>query len=188
MYVLTIFCFQAFPSISNIVHTCFHCSWDGVYDTSVPITFLTSWGQRGRRVKMVAYLSPGKTTASQVPWRDIMMSTCTRHWLGCACLMALLLPKKLGSLSISLQRQASQNVGSKKLMQTNPSGNHCFDYFDYFYYFDYFNNLHFSFRWLFFYVLDKALCPYLTKPFGLPLWHPNNAEDLKRLLDAEVEM
>ena len=36
MYVLTIFCFQAFPSISNIVHPCFHCSWDGVYDTICP--------------------------------------------------------------------------------------------------------------------------------------------------------
>ena len=73
-------------------------------------------------------------------------------------------------------------------MQSNHSGNHYFDYFDYYYYFDYFNSLHFSFRWFFLCVLDKALCPYLAKTFGLPLWHPKNAEDLKRFLEAEVEM
>ena len=77
-----------------------------------------------------------------------------------ACLMALNFPTKLGSLSITLQIKASQNVGSKEVLQINPSGINYFDYFYYFddfYYFHYFNILYFSFRWLLCCVLDKAL-------------------------------
>ena len=59
-------------------------------------------------------------------------------------------------------------LGQKKVQQLNPSGIHYFDYFDYFdyfFYFDYFNSLYFSFRWLLYYVFDKALGPYLDQIF-----------------------
>ena len=120
--VSTIFCFQAFPSISNIVHLVFIAVGMVFMALSVPFTFLTSRGQRGRRVMMVAYLSPGKTTASQVPWRDIMMPTCTRHWLGSTCLMTLLFSRKLGSLSIFFTAKGLPKCWFKKIDAKQPFG------------------------------------------------------------------
>ena len=111
MYVLTIFCFQAFPSISNIVHPCFHCSWDGVYGTICP-NYIPNFVKTKRKKSEDGALSRD--------WEDDSKSgPLMRHYDadvhealarfrmldGSEC------NENLGSLSISLQRKASQNVG-----------------------------------------------------------------------------
>ena len=187
------FSFKLLPQYLTLYTLVFIAVGVVLMSLSVPFTLLTTKRQRIRRGK-VTHIRAGMNLRSLLPWCHIMMLTYTRHLLVYACLMALILPTKMGSQSISLQSKERQNVGSEKVMQHNPSGINYFEYFyyfyyfDYFFYFDYFYNLYFSFRWLFYYVIDRAVCPYLAKIFGLSLWHPKNPEDLKRLLDAEVEM
>jgi hypothetical protein len=43
-------------------------------------------------------------------------------------------------------------------------------------------------RYLFYSVLDKAVCPFLVKTFDMSIWHPTCEKTLDALLDAEVDV
>ena len=52
----------------------------------------------------------------------------------------------------------------------------CTDYFE------------FCYRFFLFLTLDKAVCPFLSKYFDMPIWHPTDEATLDALLDAQVDM
>ncbi len=39
-----------------------------------------------------------------------------------------------------------------------------------------------------FFVLDKVVCPFLVKYFGMPIWHPTSEAALDKLFDANVDV
>ncbi len=43
-------------------------------------------------------------------------------------------------------------------------------------------------RFFTFLVLDKAICPFIVKTFGLSLFHPTCETTLDALLDAQIDV
>lgn len=42
------------------------------------------------------------------------------------------------------------------------------------------------FGYMFFYTLDRVVCPFLANAFSQPIWHPKTRADLDLLMDAKV--
>jgi len=42
------------------------------------------------------------------------------------------------------------------------------------------------FGYMFFYTLDKVVCPFLADAFGQTIWHPRTIAELEKLLDAKI--
>ena len=45
-----------------------------------------------------------------------------------------------------------------------------------------------AFGFFFYYTLDKAVCPFLSTTFGMPIWHPSNEAEVDTLFAAQVDV